>query len=161
MEDLAHFIQQMVPKANRLVRYVYIPLGGRKFRVLNTFAIFSFVAYWHDASGILLAWGWLIALFIVPEIGIVKLITLEQSRKYFGQWHLHICALGGALNILAMMSANLVGFAIGVDGFKQLLSNLYSWRGFLFLLNIIGSLFLGVHRMFYNHANSSTFAKSH
>ena len=139
---------------------MYIPLGGRNFRALNSFAIFSFVAYWHDTNGKLLAWGWLIALFILPEIAIVRLFSMEPVRKYFGQWHLHLCAFGGALNVMAMMAANLVGFAIGVDGFSKLMSNLCSWSGFLFLLNIIGSLFLGVHRMFYNHSINAMAAKT-
>jgi D-alanyl-lipoteichoic acid acyltransferase DltB (MBOAT superfamily) len=34
----------------------------------NTLAVFSFVALWHDLSFKLLAWGWLISLFVVPEV---------------------------------------------------------------------------------------------
>ena len=129
-------------------------MGGRKLRAFNSFAIFTFVAYWHDPNGKLLAWGWLIALFIIPEIALSRVFSMEAVRSYFGKWHIHICALGGAVNILAMMAANLVGFAIGVDGFTQLLTNLNSWRGYFFLLNIIASLYLGVHRMFYYHSIS-------
>lgn len=51
-----------------LIRYLYIPLGGAKYKALNSFPIFSFVAIWHDIEGRLLAWGWLIALFILPEL---------------------------------------------------------------------------------------------
>lgn len=31
-----------------LCRYLYIPLGGAKWRVLNIWVIFTFVALWHD-----------------------------------------------------------------------------------------------------------------
>ena len=31
-----------------LVRYMYIPLGGTKYRLLNIWPIFFFVAVWHD-----------------------------------------------------------------------------------------------------------------
>ena len=51
-----------------LVRYLYVPLGGSRYKGINMFPIFSFVAIWHDIEGRLLAWGWLIALFILPEM---------------------------------------------------------------------------------------------
>lgn len=35
-------------------------------------------------------------------------------------WYRHATAFGGALNGLLMMTANLIGFAIGVDGIKLL-----------------------------------------
>jgi D-alanyl-lipoteichoic acid acyltransferase DltB (MBOAT superfamily) len=50
------------------VRYIYIPLGGAKNVVLSTLLVFTFVALWHDLSFKLLAWGWLVSLFILPEI---------------------------------------------------------------------------------------------
>lgn len=49
-------------------RYIYIPLGGSSRQLLTTLLVFSFVALWHDLSFRLLAWGWLISLFVVPEV---------------------------------------------------------------------------------------------
>lgn len=51
-----------------LSRYVYAPLGGGKHYMRNFLIVFTFVAIWHDISLKLLAWGWLITLFIVPEV---------------------------------------------------------------------------------------------
>jgi D-alanyl-lipoteichoic acid acyltransferase DltB (MBOAT superfamily) len=51
-----------------LLRYIYIPLGGKNRRALNSFLIFTFVAIWHDIELRLLTWGWLITVFIVPEV---------------------------------------------------------------------------------------------
>ena len=62
-----------------LVRYVYVPLGGSKslLRQLgSTVLVFTFVAVWHEPTLLhlaqeeqrLLVWGWLLALFVVPEI---------------------------------------------------------------------------------------------
>lgn len=51
-----------------VVRYIYIPLGGARNVVLSTIMVFTFVALWHDLSFKLLAWGWLVSLFILPEI---------------------------------------------------------------------------------------------
>jgi len=45
-----------------------VPLGGAKHTVINTILVFSFVALWHDLTFKLLAWGWLVSLFIIPEL---------------------------------------------------------------------------------------------
>eukprot|EP00435_Cladocopium_sp_Y103_P050831 s3831_g15.t1 len=50
-----------------LIRYLYVPLGGRKYRLVNVWLVFGFVALWHDAELKLLAWGMLNALFMVGE----------------------------------------------------------------------------------------------
>lgn len=49
-------------------RYLYIPVGGSKNVVAATLLVFTFVALWHDLSFKLLAWGWLVSLFVLPEI---------------------------------------------------------------------------------------------
>lgn len=36
--------------------------------MFTTVLVFSFVALWHDLSFRLLAWGWLVSLFILPEL---------------------------------------------------------------------------------------------
>jgi protein-cysteine N-palmitoyltransferase HHAT len=51
-----------------IVRYLYIPLGGTHRLVATSMLIFTFVALWHDLSPRLLAWGWLAAIFILPEV---------------------------------------------------------------------------------------------
>ena len=51
-----------------IVRYLYIPLGGSRRLAATSILIFTFVALWHDLSPRLLAWGWLAALFILPEV---------------------------------------------------------------------------------------------
>jgi D-alanyl-lipoteichoic acid acyltransferase DltB (MBOAT superfamily) len=50
------------------IRYLYIPVGGSKNVAAATLLVFTFVALWHDLSFRLLAWGWLISLFVLPEI---------------------------------------------------------------------------------------------
>jgi D-alanyl-lipoteichoic acid acyltransferase DltB (MBOAT superfamily) len=65
-------------------RYIYIPLGGTKNVVLTTTLVFSFVALWHDLSFRLLAWGWLISLFIFPELlAAYFLPQTKVSRNHF------------------------------------------------------------------------------
>jgi D-alanyl-lipoteichoic acid acyltransferase DltB (MBOAT superfamily) len=131
-----------------LIRYLYIPLGGANQRAWNTFVIFTFVAGWHDIELKLLAWGWLIALFILPEILCVKIFCTNEMRDRFGDLYIHLCAFGGLLNILMMMTANLVGFALGTDGMWELLGNLLQPSGFTDLVFCCSSLFSFVHVQF-------------
>ncbi|KAH8118197.1 MBOAT-domain-containing protein [Phellopilus nigrolimitatus] len=106
-----------------IVRYIYIPLGGTKRQLVSTALIFSFVALWHDLTFRLLAWGWLISLFIVPEIAAQYLLP---PAKYGSRtWYRHACALGAVVNMLMMMIANLVGFVFGVDGTKYMIQQLF------------------------------------
>ncbi|KNE63430.1 hypothetical protein AMAG_08560 [Allomyces macrogynus ATCC 38327] len=65
----------------------------------------------------LLAWGWLIVLFMVPEL-VATIAFRPYARRW---WFRHVAALGAVLNIAGMITANLVGFAVGVDGMRHLL----------------------------------------
>ena len=133
------------------VRYIYIPLGGTKNSIWSTVLIFSFVALWHDLSFTLLTWGWLVSLFILPELAAryfvspskVSLPTRSSINSgliahiQYGSkpWYRHVCALGAIFNILMMMTANLIGFVMGTDGISYLLGRVLSgWEGKLILV---------------------------
>jgi D-alanyl-lipoteichoic acid acyltransferase DltB (MBOAT superfamily) len=51
-----------------LIKYIFIPLGGNKYKFLNIWVIFTFVALWHDLEIKLLVWAWFICIFLIPEI---------------------------------------------------------------------------------------------
>ncbi|KAI8904427.1 glycerol uptake protein 1 [Gorgonomyces haynaldii] len=144
-----------------LVRYLYVPLGGAKYYALNIFPVFTFVALWHDIELRLLAWGWLIPLFILPELLVTKFFCTKSMRHFFGDWHIHLCAFGAVLNIFMMMTANLVGFAVGLDGMQEMLQQLLQKDGLLFLLQISIGLFGGAHAMFWERAKNFTKPKEH
>ncbi|EEB09156.2 membrane bound O-acyltransferase [Schizosaccharomyces japonicus yFS275] len=106
-----------------LVRYIYVPLGGKAHSLRNTFVVFTFVAFWHDLTLTLLCWGWLIVLFILPErltVYVSYKIGLHK-KPYFRI----ISGIGYGLNILFMIICNLVGFALGIDGSSQVLRELF------------------------------------
>lgn len=45
-------------------------------------------------------------------------------------WYRHVCAVGGVLNLVMMVSANLVGFVIGTEGVMHLLKAIFgTWSG--------------------------------
>ncbi|KAI9685235.1 MAG: glycerol transporter [Bathelium mastoideum] len=149
-----------------IVRYIFIPLGGSRSAAgqtrgrcehpvwvkvragMNFVAVFTFVALWHDIQLRLLAWGWLIVLFILPEVVATQLFP---RRKFKDQPDLYrwLCGIGAVGNIMMMMAANLVGFAVGLDGLKGLVQGIAgSWSGVVFLMGACGALFTGAQVMF-------------
>jgi D-alanyl-lipoteichoic acid acyltransferase DltB (MBOAT superfamily) len=119
------------------IRYLYGPLGGASFRtlrdagrsILNYALVFTFIALWHDLQLRLLIWGWLIVLFFMPE---VLASSLFPKRKWEDRPTAYrmLCGVGSVANVLMMMAANLVGFAVGVDGLKSIISSIaHDWSG--------------------------------
>ena len=119
------------------LRYIYIPLGGSSFRTpraaarsVSTYVlVFTFVAVWHDVELRLLVWGWLIVLFMLPEMLIRYALVPPAARA---RWqdrspraYRLIAGLGYLVNMFIAMSANLVGFAFGVDGLKSIVSGIF------------------------------------
>lgn len=71
-------------------RYIYIPLGGTENVALTTALIFTFVALWHDLSFRLLAWGWLVSFFILPELLARYLLPQTKVSRTPSSWHFHL-----------------------------------------------------------------------
>ncbi|EXJ72636.1 uncharacterized protein A1O5_03782 [Cladophialophora psammophila CBS 110553] len=137
------------------VRYVYVPLGGGpgggsgKVRgILNMLAVFTFVALWHDIQLRLLLWGWLVVLFVLPEVLATMAFPASKWKNRPNAYRV-ICGIGAVINILMMMAANLVGFAVGLDGLMGLVHGIAgSWQGAVFMLGACSALFVGVQVMF-------------
>ncbi|KAJ7680007.1 MBOAT, membrane-bound O-acyltransferase family-domain-containing protein [Mycena rosella] len=130
-----------------LSRYIYIPLGGAKNVGLNTLLVFTFVALWHDLTFRLLAWGWLASLFVAPEL--IAQYLLPESKYGVKPWYRHVCAVGGVLNMLMLLAANLVGFVIGPDGVRFFVEQLFgTTEGLRFLAAVAVCFFAAVQLMF-------------
>lgn len=135
-----------------ITRYIFIPLGGSRVgkvrAIVNFLAVFTFVAIWHDINLRLLTWGWLITLFVLPEVICTLLFPAKKWRDRPSAYRV-LCGIGAVGNILMMMAANLVGFAVGLDGLQGLVDGIIgSWGGRVFLLGACGTLFVGVQVMF-------------
>lgn len=122
-----------------LIRYLYIPMGGSSFRnwqamaksVVTYLVIFTFVALWHDIKLRLLIWGWLIVLFMIPEWTAAYLFP-KRNWEHRPTEYRFLCAVGCVMNTLMMIAANLVGFAVGLDGLMSILQSiLHDWSGTL------------------------------
>ncbi|KAM9936813.1 hypothetical protein OXX80_003656 [Metschnikowia pulcherrima] len=135
-----------------VLRYIYIPMGGAGAgtggyisRIVNSLLVFSFVAIWHDIELKLLMWGWLVVLFLLPEI-----FATAYFKKYNKKpWYRHLCAVGAVINIWMMMIANLYGFCLGNDGTAALLRALVSTSsGLTYFVLSSCALFVGAQVMF-------------
>jgi D-alanyl-lipoteichoic acid acyltransferase DltB (MBOAT superfamily) len=115
-----------------LVRYIYIPLGGAKSgtwvstvrTMFNYAVIFTFVALWHDIKLNLLIWGWLIVLFMLPEVIAGFIFPRKKWENNLTAYRV-LCGFGAVGNLMMMMIANLVGFAVGVDGLKSIIHGIF------------------------------------
>ncbi|KAK5132945.1 hypothetical protein LTR08_008308 [Meristemomyces frigidus] len=140
-----------------IIRYLYVPLLQRtpphhqvsKLRQTAIYAtVFTFVALWHDINLKLLLWGWLVVLFILPEV-LARLLFPAHNFAHRPTTYRYLSALGAVANILTMMAANLVGFAVGLDGLTGLVHGIVSSSGGrVFLLGACAALFVGVQVMF-------------
>ncbi|KAI5467613.1 MBOAT, membrane-bound O-acyltransferase family-domain-containing protein [Mariannaea sp. PMI_226] len=139
-----------------LIRYIFVPLGGSSFRnwraivksITTYLLIFTFVALWHDIKLRLLIWGWLIVLFMLPEWIAGSLFPRRRWENHPTAYRM-LCCVGSVANVLMMISANLVGFALGLDGLQTIFhSILHDWSGVIFLISSCGCLFVGIQVMF-------------
>ncbi|RAL16247.1 putative glycerol:H+ symporter (Gup1) [Aspergillus homomorphus CBS 101889] len=147
-----------------IVRYLYVPLGGgssgrgsgnsssgmyaKGRKIFNTLIVFTFVALWHDINLRLLMWGWLITLFVLPEVIGSLLFPASRWRSRPTAYRV-ITGIGAVGNVLMMMIANLVGFALGLDGLKGLIASILgSWAGIVYIVLACCALFVGIQVMF-------------
>ena len=128
-----------------LVRYIYIPLGGSHYKYITVFVVFTFVALWHDMNMKLLAWGWITGLTFLPEMLIkvmfnrIASLRAMKKKNYFR----FLVAFGGALNILLLMVANMVGYSVGLSGTGGIASSI-TWGNALLVLYVVWVLANGV-----------------
>jgi len=128
-----------------ILRYLYIPLGGKNTQQITIWLIFSFIGLWHDLEWRWLAWAWCNCVFFSLEIIILTFFSSKKfswlHRKPF--WR-HIVAFSGTANIFLLMVANL---AI-LHGFEYtpvfVERAFFSEKGFQLFLCGFGWLFCGV-----------------
>lgn len=138
-----------------VVRYIYVPLGGSGEQtsmlrsIVNMLVVFTFVALWHDISARVLTWSWLVVLFVLPEMLCRTVLFPPQRYKDRPTTYRILAGIGAVGNILMMMAANLVGFALGLDGLESMVGSIVSgWQGWAFLGTAGSVLFVGVMVIF-------------
>ena len=109
-----------------LVRYLYLPLGGRRTKLANVWVVFTFVALWHDVDRRLLGWAWVMCLFLVPETVVKWWFAKPWADRYRGTFaYRQARAAAASLYIMVLLVGNLIGFQIGLDGAAQFLRDIF------------------------------------
>ena len=121
---------------------------GKFLQIRNFLLVFTFVALWHDINLRLLIWGWLITLFVLPEVLANWIFPARRWSSHPTTYRI-LCGIGSVGNVLMMMIAHLVGFALGLDGLRNLLVSLTSsYSGIAYMVSCCAVLFVGVQVMF-------------
>merc|ERR1712178_606995 len=97
-----------------------------------------------------LAWGFLMTLFMAPEMIVEQVCRLPAIKKKLDASPLlkrHLTAFGGALCIELLMLANLIGYAYGLDGAKVLMEACNNRHMVVFLAAYTAWLFAGAQVM--------------
>ncbi|XP_048548167.1 membrane-bound O-acyltransferase gup1-like [Triticum urartu] len=149
--DLESFWKSWHASFNRwLVRYVYIPLGGSRRKLISVWIVFTFVAVWHDLEWKLISWAWLTCLFFVPEIVIKSFSNNFQAKSTLGRFiHRELCVIAGAVTVSSLMVANLVGYVVGPSGIKVLMSRMLHKDALPALGIIFSTFYVGVKLIFH------------
>eukprot|EP00811_Abedinium_folium_P020449 NODE_2943_length_2118_cov_9.197891.p1 GENE.NODE_2943_length_2118_cov_9.197891~~NODE_2943_length_2118_cov_9.197891.p1 ORF type:complete len:624 (+),score=166.34 NODE_2943_length_2118_cov_9.197891:60-1874(+) len=112
-----------------LVRYIYIPVGGKNSRLMGSTLVFVFVSYWHEFELKLFAWGVLNIAFIGVEMLVSEAIVKKAKRRFDSQprlsWLVEAVAAVSCIHML--MVTNIIGYALGVGGFSALAANARKW----------------------------------
>lgn len=97
-----------------LIRYIFVPLGGRNHKFLIVWVVFTWVALWHDMNLNLLFWAWGICLAMMPEI-LLKSYFNKPSFNWLRAkwWWKYVQGLAGGLGIIFLVITNLIGFGVG------------------------------------------------
>ncbi|KAJ5923314.1 Glycerol uptake protein 1 [Penicillium verhagenii] len=117
-------------------------------QIRNLLLVFTFVALWHDINLRLLVWGWLVTFFVLPETVGRMLFPAKRWRSHPTTYR-WLTGMGSVGNVLMLMVGNLVGFALGLDGLKDLLTSLTgSYSGVAYMVACCVVLFVGIQVMF-------------
>ena len=126
-----------------LIRYLFIPLGGSKYKLINIWVVFSFVAIWHDMNINLVIWAWGICIALMPEMLIRWFFWRPKYKELWRKiWWKYLCALAGGVDIILMVTANLIGFGAGWNGILLICNKSFNFEG-LFTLGC-GTLWLSI-----------------
>lgn len=129
-----------------IVRYMYIPMGGAKKKLLTLVPIFLFIAIWHDIELRLLHWALFMCACFVPEIAITtffqktKWRPIASLRQRPVAWR-RVKEVGATFGEWALILANLIGFSTGSSAVTEQVTSMFD-EG-------VSKLFLALFLLFY------------
>lgn len=115
------------------VRYIYIPLGGSEYSILNIWVIFSFVGLWHNFQDNVLQFGWINCILILLEIigSFLKRININTNREVLLYIISIVSEIPSVVLALICWSAGIGAYFIGVNQAKNLFSTYFNQGHYL------------------------------
>lgn len=107
-----------------LIRYLYVPLGGKQNILISVPVVVTFVAFWHDHSINIVVWAFIIVLFMLPELIIKDFFSKQYPHLFQTTWFKYLSAAVSALYIYIICLANLIGFGYGYEKSSIVLTKL-------------------------------------
>ena len=87
-----------------IVRYMYVPMGGKHGHKLNVFVIMSFIGMWHDLSWRWQAW----ALMNIVGLTLERMVMKRQYGSLVTKWYYPWVVIAGILvSDIGLVLANL------------------------------------------------------
>eukprot|EP00771_Trimastix_marina_P003246 gnl/Trimastix_PCT/4471.p1 GENE.gnl/Trimastix_PCT/4471~~gnl/Trimastix_PCT/4471.p1 ORF type:complete len:578 (-),score=49.85 gnl/Trimastix_PCT/4471:70-1803(-) len=117
--SFAQFWQSWHASMNKWTfRYIYVPLGGKRYQHFSVWVIFFFVGLWHNLSITWVTWALMNCIFFTGELVLMHYIREgtwvgDLLRKWSLMWH-WLCGTAGACCIVVLMMSQLcldLGFA--------------------------------------------------
>ena len=135
-----------------IIRYLYVPLGGRDKKYFNVWVIFAFFYFMFDYSNWSYIAFFICCIFIIVE-NIVKEKIIENNGDKFSSnqkiWMRYIKYLVCTLYLIIIYLLGLIGFGFGFEGVKELFVLLYEVGIFFGIIKIILFLLPNVVMIFF------------
>lgn len=96
-----------------IVRYMYVPLGGSRHKMLVVFPIFLFMALWHDTALELLSWALIMCFTTALEL----IVTAYCGKIKFWKTlycYRYLVTAAASLSVFSLIAANVIGFGVGM-----------------------------------------------
>eukprot|EP00743_Colponemidia_sp_Colp-15_P015621 GILK01018860.1.p1 GENE.GILK01018860.1~~GILK01018860.1.p1 ORF type:complete len:384 (-),score=4.35 GILK01018860.1:23-1174(-) len=99
-----------------IVRYMYIPMGGNRFKILSIFPIFGFIALWHDIEMKLFWWAAIMCGAFLPEaIGTAFFSQRKFSWLHNASYFPQVRCVASYVSVMSLILGNLVGYGMGAE----------------------------------------------
>ena len=150
--SLEEFFRGMNRSLNRwIVRYLYIPLGGKNKKYVNIWIIFAFwYLIFNFDNGDYILFSIFCCVLLDLEIFIKNAFINKFGEDFNEKIYLrYLKYLASAFYVMILFLVGLLGFHFSIDGMKVLMENIFANGGYFYLLIFVGLFIPNVITMFF------------
>ena len=150
--SLEEFFRGMNRSLNRwIVRYLYIPLGGKNKKYVNIWIIFAFwYLIFNFDNGDYILFSIFCCVLLDLEIFIKNAFINKFGEDFNEKIYLrYLKYLASAFYVMILFLVGLLGFHFSIDGMKVLMENIFANGGYFYLLIFVALFIPNVITMFF------------